>query len=132
MIVVRPFEVRDEAAIHALHAAQNLGYEEPDWKRMLVSAVIEVEGKIEMAAFLRKTAETYLLLDPNESIRKRERIGQLFILHNELNNPARREGLTDVHCWLPPQLEKFGKLLENKHLGWTKAPWPVCYSREVR
>lgn len=132
MIIVRPFEKTDAAAMHALHSAQNFGYDEPDWSRMLVSAVIEVDGKIEMAAFLRKTAETYLLLDPKAEIRKRDYIGHLIILHKELTGPARREGLTDVHCWLPPQLEGFGKLLENKHLGWVKAPWPTCYSREVK
>lgn len=132
MIVVRPYEKTDKEAIHALHSAQNLGYEEPNWEQMMVSAVIEVDGKIEMAAFLRKTAETYLLLDPTQVLRKRERIGQLLILHKELTIPARSAGLTDIHCWLPPQLESFGKLLKNKHLGWAKAPWPTCYSREVR
>lgn len=129
MIVVRPYRAQDEPAITRLHQAQGLAYTAPDWKKCEVSALIEVDGQIQMAAFLRKTAETYLLMDPTAQVRKRERLGQLLILHKEMIPAAQRAGLQDVHCWLPPQLEpRFGRLL--LHMGWTKPLWP-CYSREV-
>lgn len=130
MILVRPAAKEDLPAIAALHASQGLDYEAPDWSKMLVSVVIEVDGQITMAAFLRKTAETYLLLDPRAETSKKERLGQLLILHKELVAPCEGNGLSDLHCWLPPALDtQFGKLL--MHLGWTKPLWP-CYSREVK
>ena len=130
MILVRPYESRDRDAIDRLHQAQGLNYVAPAWDETAVSCLVEVDGEIQTAAFLRKTAETYLLLDPNAAIGKRERLGQLMILHKEMREPAKRAGLTDVHCWLPPELEpRFGKLLQ--HMGWSKPLWP-CYSREIR
>lgn len=122
MIIVRPFQESDKPAIEAIHAGMKLDYQQPDWNSMLVSAVIEVDGRITMGAFLRKTAETYLLLDP-ELNRKRDRLGQLLILHRELMIPAKKAGFTDVGAFVPPSMEPhFGQVL--KHLGWKKALWP--------
>ena len=132
MIVVRPFEEQDRAAIDAMKQAQGFGYDAPDWGKMLASSVIEIDHRPAMAAFLRKTAETYLLFDPREHFRRRERLGQLLILHKELRGPLLREGLTDIHCWLPPKVKDFGATLENQAFGWAKAPWPDCYVKEVR
>ena len=130
MIIVRPFADKDRPAIETLHAQMGLNYEQPDWGKMLVSAVVEADEKITMAAFLRMTAESYLLFDP-ESGRRRDKLGQLMILHRELLQPAMRRGIEDVHCWLPPQIEQnFGKLLMNS-FGWKKPLWP-CYSREIK
>lgn len=128
-IIVRPYEAKDRKTVEALHRMQNFGYEAPDWSKMLVSAVVEVDGQVAMASFLRKTAETYLLLDPDSENKKREKLGQLLILHKEIVNPALKAGLTDFHCWLPPQIDlKFGRLL--MHLGWEKPLW-TCYSKAV-
>ncbi|HEX3156802.1 MAG TPA: hypothetical protein VHV32_19390 [Candidatus Angelobacter sp.] len=121
-IIVRPFEEKDKPAIEAMHAGMKLDYEKPDWNSMLVSAVVEVDGQLSMAAFLRKTAETYMLLDP-ELGSKKGRLGQLLMLHRELMIPARKAGFNDVGAFLPPSLEPhFGKLL--MHIGWKKALWP--------
>lgn len=129
MIIVRPYIDTDAAAIQAMHAAMKFDYEAPEWGKMLVSAVDEVDGKPVMAAFLRNTAETYMLVD-SEMGSKKERLGHLLMLHRELIQSARRKGIEDIHCWLPPEIDKnFGKLL--MHLGWTKPLWP-CYSRRVK
>lgn len=130
MIIVRPYAEDDKSALAAMHKAQGFEYEAPDWDKMLVSGVIEVDGEVQMAAFLRKTSETYLLLDPKAAIRKRERLAQLLIMHRELVAPAHRVGFEDTHCWLPPEIDKeFGKLI--MHLGWEKPLW-TCYSMKVR
>lgn len=132
MMIVRPFESSDQQAIEAMKTAQGFSYESPDWERMLVSSVVEIDGRPAMAAFLRKTAETYLVFDPAADFRKRERLGQLLVLHKEMRNACLRENLTDVHCWLPPAIESFGVLLENPSFGWRPAPWPKCYVKEVK
>lgn len=135
-IIVRPVDFADLPRINEMHQAQGLGYDAPNWRKMLCSAVIEVDGKVEMGAFLRKTAETYLVFDPKDcpfgdkSHIKRGRIAQIVMLHRELLQPCLREGLTDIHTWLKPELDRdFGRVLG--HFGWTKAPW-VSYSREVK
>lgn len=129
MIVVRPFSEGDTPAIQAMHASMGFDYEQPAWEKMLVSAVVEVDGRPTMAAFLRKTSEVYMLADPEAGTR-RDRLGQLLMLHRELLIPAQRVGFEDCHCWVPPEIEqKFGKLL--MHLGWRKPLWP-CFSKEVK
>jgi len=121
-IVVRPFDQSDAPRIQELYRAQKFDYAQPDWQKIQVSGVVEVDGKITMAAFLRKTSEAYLLVDQEEG-RKRERLAQLLILHREMIPPMRRAGLEDCACWMPPEIaERFGKLL--LHLGWVKPLWP--------
>lgn len=130
MYLVRPFREEDRPAVHELYLAQRLPYAEIDWAKCEVSAVLKKAGEIQMAAFLRKTAEVYLLLDPNQKTRKRDRLGELIVLHKELLPPALASGLTDVHCWIPPQLGDFGPLLENPAFGWTRTTWPG-YVKEI-
>jgi hypothetical protein len=130
VILLRHFSSADAGRVKQLHASQALDYELPDLeaKSMLVRCVIETDGEVEVAAFLRKTAEAYLLFDPLRGSRK-HKLGRFLAMHKEVQDEARRAGFDDVHCWLPPELDtKFGKLL--MHLGWKKPLW-TCYSREV-
>jgi hypothetical protein len=84
------------------------------------------EGKILGAAFLRLTAEAYLLLDPRAGT-PRERWQWLLALHAAAERDAWQRGLEDVHAWLPPPIaKKFGKRIER--LGWLRddAWTPYC------
>jgi hypothetical protein len=86
------------------------------------SPVTEVVG----AAFLRLTAEAYLLLDPRAGT-PRQRWQWLLALQAAAERDAWQRGLEDVHAWLPPPIsKKFGKRL--KHLGWLRDDtWtPYC------
>lgn len=120
-ILVRPFQEEDTQAVERLREKQGFSYEPPQWNDMAVGAVIEAQGIIRAAAFLRTTATAYLLLDSEQT--KREKLGQLLILHQELYPAAKLGQITEVEAFLPPELEqKFGKLLA--HLGWKKNLWP--------
>lgn len=90
-----------------------------------ISAIVEVDGAPAMGVFLRRTAETFLLMDSAQ--RKREHLANLLIMHRELVFPMKRAGLTDTHAWIPPSVEEeFGKLLLN--LRWKKQMWnSYCY-----
>ncbi len=82
--------------------------------------------KILGAAFLRLTAEAYLLLDPRAGT-PRERWQWLLALHAAAERDAWQRGLEDVHAWLPPPIaRKFGKRLAR--LGWLRddAWTPYC------
>jgi hypothetical protein len=70
------------------------------------------------AAFLRLTAEAYLLLDPRAGT-PRERWQWLLALHAAAERDAWQRGLEDVHAWLsPPIAKKFGKRIAR--LGWLR------------
>ncbi len=83
-------------------------------------------SKILGAAFLRLTAEAYLLLDPRAGT-PRERWQWLLALHAAAERDAWQRGLEDIHAWLPPPIaKKFGKRLAR--LGWLRddAWTPYC------
>ena len=78
------------------------------------------------AAFLRLTAEAYLLLDPRLGT-PRQRWQWLLALQAAAERDAWQRGLEDVHAWLPPPIsKKFGKRLAR--LGWLRddAWTPYC------
>jgi len=83
-------------------------------------------SKLIGAAFLRLTAEAYLLLDPSIGT-PHDRWRALLTLHAAAERDAWRRGLEDVHAWLPPPIAKtFGKRVQQ--LGWIRVDtWtPYC------
>jgi hypothetical protein len=129
-MLIRPYVREDFPEVKALHQAQGLDYELPDLDApsMLVRCVIEEKGRVTHAAFLRKTSEAYWIFDPRES--KRERVGRMLALNNEMAAPADRAGIEDVHAFLPPAIVNQTLHKTLLRLGWVKPLW-VCYSRKV-
>jgi hypothetical protein len=137
-MLVRAYTDADLDALRAMHAAQGFGYELPDLSDplFLVRMVVEDDdGRLprfhrgpRMAAFLRLTAETYLLADPADGA-PRQRWQWLLALHEATRQSAAAHGLADVQAFLPPRVARaFGRRLEK--LGWRRDPWP-CYTRAV-
>jgi hypothetical protein len=84
------------------------------------------EPRIVMAAFLRLTAEAYLLHDASAGT-PRQRWQNLLALHEAACHDAAARGLDDVQAFLPPRVARaFGRRLSR--LGWRHDPWP-CFSR---
>jgi hypothetical protein len=87
-------------------------------------------SKILGAAFLRLTAEAYLLLDPKAGT-PHDRWRALLALHAAAERDAWRRGLEDVHAWLPPPIaKKFGKRIAR--LGWLRDDTWTPYCRKLR
>ena len=81
------------------------------------------------AAFLRLTAEAYLLLDPRVGT-PRQRWQWLLALHAATERDAWQRGLEDVHAWLPPRIAgTFGKRLAR--LGWRRDDAWTPYSKKL-
>jgi hypothetical protein len=140
---IREYTEHDLDALCAIHAAQGFDYALPDLRHPLfVTKVVLTDAapapqkekrqpeagpnKILGAAFLRLTAEAYLLLDPRAGT-PRERWQWLLALHAAAERDAWQRGLEDVHAWLPPPIaQKFGKRLQR--LGWLRddAWTPYC------
>ncbi len=81
------------------------------------------------AAFLRLTAEAYLLLNPRAGT-PHERWQWLLALHEAARRDAWQRGLEDVHAWLPPPIaQKFGLRLER--LGWRRDDFWTPYCKRL-
>ena len=146
---IREYQEGDLAALRSIHAAQGFDYALPDLRNplfvtKLVLAAGDAEEKVENgqqeaggskilgAAFLRLTAEAYLLLDPRAGT-PRERWQCLLALHAAAERDAWQRGLEDVHAWLPPSIaQKFGKRIQR--LGWLRDDaWaPYCKRLQER
>lgn len=143
---IREYQDRDLAALRGIHATQGFDYALPDLSNpLLVTKLILTDEedaaanakesvtrddarqtKILGAAFLRLTAEAYLLLDPKAGT-PRERWQHLLALHAAAERDAWQRGLEDVHAWLPPPIAKtFGRRIQR--LGWVRDDaWsPFC------
>ena len=146
---IRNYQERDLDALRAIHRTQGYGYDLPDLRNPLfVTRLVLTKAssqqqndssqpepavpKIIGAAFLRLTAEAYLLLDPQVGT-PRERWQWLLALHAAAERDAWQRGLEDVHAWLPPPIaKKFGKRVER--LGWLRddAWTPYCKRLQER
>jgi hypothetical protein len=140
-MLVREYRESDLASLRAIHTTQGFAYPLPDLNnplfvtKLILSEADEKSGlnnveappeKIIGAAFLRLTAEAYLLLDPQAGT-PRQRWQWLLQLHAATERDAWQRGLEDVHAWLPPQIaSKFGKRITQ--LGWRRddAWTPYC------
>jgi len=137
---IRDYLESDLEPLRAIHAAQGFAYALPNLNNPLfLTKLILIDDrstnddsaetskdKIVGAAFLRLTAEAYLLLDPQTGT-PAQRWQWLLALHAAAERDAWHRGLEDVHAWLPPPIaKKFGKRITR--LGWVRDDaWaPYC------
>ncbi len=154
---IREYNENDLPALRAIHAAQGFAYPLPDLRSPLfltklvltqddprppgnadlqIGAVSERAQPLKQgsqsilgAAFLRLTAEAYLLLDPHAGT-PHDRWRALLALHAAAERDAWRRGLEDVHAWLPPPIAKtFGKRVQQ--LGWIRDDTWTPYCRRL-
>lgn len=131
--IVRYYGKEDLEAVKRLHEKQGLGYTLPDLEdpSTVVRIVMEEDGQITQALFLRKASEAFWLFD-REGKRKRDIAGRFIVLHKEAEREAARCGIPDVYAWIPPQIAgnmRFDRMMRNK-LGWDRPLWP-CFHRSV-
>lgn len=154
---IREYQESDLQSLRAIHAAQGFDYPLPDLRNPLfltklvltendasvpgnadlpIAAVCERPANPQQgservlgAAFLRLTAEAYLLLDPQAGT-PNDRWRALLALHAAAERDAWHRGLEDVHAWLPPPIaQKFGKRLTR--LGWIRDDTWTPYCRRL-
>ena len=130
-MIIRSYTDSDLSRIKELHAQSKFDYSLPTLSResFFSLRVIEGDGNVQMAAFMRHTAEAYLICDPAwrnpawrmEALRQLSRV---------CNDDARDVGVQEVNCFLPPEVEsKFGKRLVR--MGWTgiRNDWHCFYKK---
>jgi hypothetical protein len=142
-MLVREYRESDLAQLRAIHAAQGFDYALPDLSNPLFVTKLVLakdndvsdqphaagDGPFVGAAFLRLTAEAYLLLDPRAGT-PRQRWQWLLALHAATERDAWQRGLEDAHAWVPPPIAtKFGKRLAR--LGWLRDDAWTPYCRKL-
>jgi hypothetical protein len=153
---VREYKESDLAQLKSIHASQGFDYIFPDLNNPLFltklvltdasgyseenrrrdalrgsgqAGATDANEKILGAAFLRLTAEAYLLLDPKIGA-PRDRWDSILALHAATHRDAWQRGLEDVHAWLPPPIaKKFGRRLHR--LGWIRDDTYTPYCKRL-
>ena len=128
-MIVRRYSESDLGAVLDLHRRQGLDYELPSLENCPVGCVIEEGGNITHALFLRRTLETYWLFD-KEREWKRQTLGRFLALHTVCEPIAADLGYTDVHAFVPPQIDDNKFNLTMIKMGWHKSEWP-SYARNI-
>jgi hypothetical protein len=126
---VREYTEADFDRIRDLHEQSGIDYQLPTFPRseFFSRRVIGVDGEVGMAAFLKLTAEAFLICDPHWR-NPAWRFEALRQLSHQCNSDAKEVGVTEVTAFLPPKLVgKFGRRLGK--LGWEKIrnDWQCLY-----
>ncbi len=94
-----------------------------------IKLVGEQDGRIVNAGIAHLTAEIYFLADTKAGT-PRQRYSNFLAMHEAGCEVAYRQGgLSDLHCWIPPEVAKpFGRRLLK--LGWKKPLW-TSFAKEL-
>jgi hypothetical protein len=131
-VKVRPFRKEDEPVLRAMYEQMGFDYVLPELEgRDFVSvwvAVDETDAPV-MALAARKTVEMFMLADQRWKT-PGWRMEAFSELHFACHQDVLRQGFTDAHCWLPPQVVKsFGRRLK-RYFGWVESKWK-CFAKEL-
>lgn len=131
---VRDYVPGDFAAVKAIHDQTEIDYQFPDLNSPLfvVTKIYEVGGVIRAAGGLYVQLETYLWIDHSDWASPEEKLDVIEALQIAGFMEEKLAGIECAVLWLPPGMQSFGNLLENK-LGWhqDREGW-VTYSRSLR
>ncbi len=119
---IREYRETDVPRLRAVYDRQGFTYPFPDLNDRVFFAGAVVED-FSGAAFLRRTAEAYLFIDPDAGT-PRQRWQTFLRLHELLRRQAQSVGLHEVYCWVPPELGQSNKFCERLlSLGWREDKW---------
>jgi hypothetical protein len=130
---VRPWQVTDVPFLEQMFRASGFQYEFPDpgSPEFLANLVlVDADNIPRQAILMRLTAEMFLLQDKSWET-PGMRLEAFSQIHEASRRVAEAAGVSDVHAWLPPEIDaSFGRRLTNE-FGWKKQLWP-CFSREIQ
>lgn len=108
--------------LQELFEKHGFDYELPSLSGMLIAQVVEDEGVIVQAILARPTVEMYMLGDQHWKT-PAFRMAALTRIHESVRLALVRQGVEDVHAFLPPEIAKSfaSRLMRSFH--WTKPLW---------
>lgn len=128
-MIVHHYTTDDFEQIKELHARSGFDYPLPSLsgEEFFSRRVIRDDGLVAMGAFLKLTAEAYLICHPRWR-NPAWRFEALRQLSHQCNNDAKDAGVKEVVAFLPPgKVRDFGRRLNR--LGWEKIrnDWQCVY-----
>lgn len=120
---VRLYGDTDLDTIRTMHEAMQIGYTFSGFSPLFaVKRVVEdARGRVIAAGALKLTSEAFLWLDEIESSVKK--LHAIAALNTACTEDARKMGLEDCTCWVPPRIARtFKAALQS--LGWEESAWP--------
>lgn len=126
---VREYSDEDFETIRKLHEQSGFDYRMPPLssQEFFSRRVVEDNSGFGMGAFMRLTAEAYLVCNP-EWRTPAWRFEALRQLCHVCNDDARNRDVKEVGAFLPPQAEvKFGKRLIKMGWGMCREDWHYYY-----
>lgn len=97
-------------------------YPLPDFKNLLVTLVVEDEGKIVSFGYLIKYVETVFAPDPDSS--DKDKVKSLKLLQGRLKEEARSFGINQINCFV---LDNSFKDILTKHFGYAPSTGAALY-----
>jgi hypothetical protein len=127
---LRDFKASDYEAVKELYVRQGFEYELPDMAAFMeIQVVVDDSDKPVMVLAARPTVEMFLVLD-KEWETPQWRLEAFKLIHEAMRGKLEAAGITDAHCWLPPEIEKsFAKRL-MRQFNWVQQLWN-CYCRQT-
>jgi hypothetical protein len=124
---IRGYQASDLERLKDLHRMQGFEYNFPDLSDPVfaLNSVVE-DGEIQAAAFVKILGEAYLFINP-EYADPLTRWQMLLRVHEDMRRQASDIGLSEVTCFVPPELPKrfLKRLVGTKKkpgLGWQLEP----------
>jgi len=119
---IREYKEEDFERVRELHELSGFKYQLPELSLPSVFSrlVVATSSGVEMAAFLQRTAQVYLICDPGWKT-PAWRYDALHALHCASYRNAQREGIAEVNAFVVPRIKKqFGSRL--RRMGWRYYP----------
>ena len=120
---VRPFEIRDEAALLAIYSATDYHQKPlPDLTQTLLSrVVVDADDKPLMAAYMKLIPEGTLICQPGGSMHPLVKLSAIGMLHEVLRDDLVKMGYDEAIASIPPQLERNYARHLTRHLNWQES-----------
>lgn len=141
---IRPLELQD---VEDLIRIQNQVENRLGFRLNLPPLAIEIEGEMQLnpliasgvvfldddnkpklATILKKTTESYLLMDRTDKVGHREWFSRFLCVEKASKQHAISQNINETLTFLSPELDKtWGRVL--KDVGWYREPFPVYSKR---
>jgi len=132
--VIRDYTPSDFEAIKRIHDATEINYKFPNVNSplFLVKKVLEIDGRVVMAAGMYVQCECYLWADPSDWADPQEKLVAIKALDKEVMQDTWLKGVDCAVLWLPPGMERFGeRLVEDLHFVKDRSGW-MSYSKDTK
>ena len=131
--VIRDYTADDFEVVKQIHETTQIDYQFPDINSslFLVKKVLELDGKVVMAAGMYIQCEVYLWSSKEDWGDPEQKLVAIKALDKEVMKETWLKGVDQAVLWLPPGMKRFGeRLTEDLGFSRDRSGW-VSYSKNT-